>query len=237
MRTFSEFEKKIIQELVKTVVTTNDSNILSFMTNTILHNKGIYVNKKEKTVNIIGKPDSKDNDVTEIFETIALIQYLESNHLVFKHTHHNTEFVDGLSSKISDQILAKKGNGWDSFTVPTNMFDIIQDFHKSFIVVGAELKKLVENDFKTTEQIHHEKEIKIARLSLLIAFIALLFSFLFPVIFSTETKIEQKQIDDIRTDLHKINSSIDTLNRWTKTTIEVEKNKRLEHNKTKNTSR
>ncbi len=81
MRTFSQFEKKIIQELVKTDVTTNESNILIFIKNTVLVNKGIYVELKSKTVHIIGKPENKDQDVTEIFETIALFRYLESNDL------------------------------------------------------------------------------------------------------------------------------------------------------------
>lgn len=225
MRTFNEFEKNIIRQLVK-INAANDpnSNILTFISNTVLQDRGIEFIDKEKTLKIVRK-FSDNIALTEIFEIIALFKYLESNHLIFKHSNLNTPFIGNFISKNITQEFANQPRFLKEYgleSVPTNVYDLLNDYKISFMVVGTELKSLASNNFVTADELQHQREIKIAKLSFGIALIALLFSFLSPLVFNTETKIDQTQIDIIRTDLHRINSSIDTLNFQTKKSVKVD---------------
>ena len=103
-------------------------------------------------------------------------------------------------------MINDKVEEYGKFPIPTNVFDIVSDFKKSFLIVGTELMDLVRNNFKTSEDIKHEKEICFAIKSLLLAFIALLFSFLSPFIF--DTKIEQKQLDNLIKEIKENNKQI-----------------------------
>ena len=180
--------------------------------------------------------------LNEIFETIALFKYLENNHLIFKHSNLITPFIGNFVSKNITQEFVNQPTFLKEYgeeKVPTNIYDIFNDYKISFMVIGTELKDLVKNEFKTVEQIHHEREMfeskrqtKFSKWSFWIALFALLFSLAVPFIF--DTKLEQSQIENIRTDLHKINSAIDTLNVQTKMTTKANNEANIE--KLKNTS-
>jgi len=192
MRKFSEFEKKIIRQLVN--ISLIGSNVLSFIANCVLENRGIKILEKERTIKFIYKLTDTETP-TEIFETIALFKYLESNHLIFKHSNKITQYVgDFVTKNMTQQEIIGKANEYGEFPIPTDVFDKIQDYKTSYMIVGTELKSLVLNNFKTIDDIKHEKEMKIAYISLFVAFVALLFSFLSPFLF--DTKIEQNQLDN-----------------------------------------
>ena len=209
MRNFSEYEKKIIQEIVKTDL--QKSNVLDFISNITLIDRGIQLKHKEKEIALVYYNSDK-NTLNEFFETLSLIKYLERNDLIFIHTNYSFPKEGNYISKNLDQeTITKKASELISQPIPTNIFDIISDYSKSYLVVGTELKKLVENKFKTNEQIHHETEIaetrnqtKISRYSFYIALVALLFSLLTPFIF--DTKFDENQLDSIKKEI-KNNSS------------------------------
>lgn len=202
MRNFSEYEKKLIQEIVKTDL--QKSNVLDVLSNITLIDRGIQLREKEIALDYF---KSDKNALNEFFETLSLIKYLERNDLIFIHTNYNFPNEGNYISKNLDQnTITNKASELISQPIPTNIFDIISDYRKSYLVVGTELKKLVENNFKTNEQIHFETEIaesrkqtKISRYSFYIALAALLFSFLTPFIF--DTKFDQNQIDSIKQEL------------------------------------
>jgi hypothetical protein len=202
MRNFSEYEKKLIQEIVKTDL--QKSNVLDFISNITLIDRGIQL--KEKEIALVYFKSDKIA-LNEFFETLSLIKYLERNDLIFIHT--NYDFPNEgnyISNNLDQKTITKKASELISQPIPTNIFDIISDYRKSYLVVGTELKKLVENKFKTNEQIHHETEItesrkqtKISRYSFYIALAALIFSFLTPFIF--DAKFDENQIDSIKQEL------------------------------------
>lgn len=209
MRNFSEYEKIIIQEIVKTDL--QESNVINLISNITLIDRAIELKNKEKEI-VLCYYKSDKNATYEFFETIFLIKYLELNYLIFIHENYVSP-NDGnyISKNLTADIIIKKKSELDSVTIPTNIFDIISDYIKSYLVVGTELKKLVDNKFKTNEQIHHETEIaetrnqtKISIYSFYIALVALLFSLLAPFIF--DTKFDENQLDSIKKEI-KNNSS------------------------------
>ena len=209
MRNFSEYEKIIIREIVKTDL--QKSNVLDFISNSTLIDRGIQLKHKDKEIALIYSSSDK-NALNEFFETLSLIKYLERNDLIFIHTNYKFPKEGNYVSKNLDrETITKKASELISQPIPTNIFDIISDYSKSYLVVGTEIKKLVENKFKTNEQIHHEAEItearnqtKISKYSFYIALVALIFSLLAPFIF--DTKFDEKQLDSIKKEI-KNNSS------------------------------
>ncbi|MHA7941528.1 hypothetical protein ACJOV8_000400 [Formosa sp. 3Alg 14/1] len=203
MRDFSEYEKKIIQEIVKTDI--QKSNVLDVISNITLIDRGIHL--KEKEIELVYFK-SDQNALNEFFETLSLIKYLERNDLIFIHSNYDFPNEGNYISKNLDQeTITKKGSELISQPIPTNIYDIISNFRKSYLVIGTELKKLVENSFKTNEQIHHETELKESRKqtristnSFYIALVALLFSLLAPFIFNS--KFDENQINSIKKELN-----------------------------------
>ncbi len=209
MRNFSGYEKKIIQEIVKTDL--QKSNVLDFISNITLIDRGIQLKHKEKEITLICYKSDK-NVLNEFFETLFLIKYLERNYLIFIHSNYSSPNEGNYISKnLGYDTIIKKESELNFHPIPTNIFDIISDYSKGYLFVGTELKKLVENKFKTNEQIHHETEIaesrkqtKISRNSFYIALVALLFSLSAPFIF--DTKFDENQLDSIKKEI-KNNSS------------------------------
>lgn len=72
MRSFSEYEKKIIQEIVKTDI--QNSNVLDFISNITLIDRGIQLKHKEKEIALIYYKSDK-NALNEFFETLFLMKY------------------------------------------------------------------------------------------------------------------------------------------------------------------
>lgn len=198
MRHFSEFEKSIIKNLVN--VDLMKSNILDFISNSILNDRGIQIKDDEQTIGLV-YIKSDITALSELFECISLLKYLESNYAIFKHTNTNRDGFQGnfVSKNITQEIINERAAEFVIQPIPTNIYEIIRDYKRSFIITGSELRELVSNNFRSIEQIHHEKEISVARLSFYIALIALIFSLISPFLF--DTTINKDQIDEIKLEI------------------------------------
>ncbi|HQA92428.1 MAG TPA: hypothetical protein PL115_02025 [Bacteroidales bacterium] len=201
MRPFSEFEKKIIRQI--TAIIPENSNIGDFIVNTILLDRAIEV--RNKTIIFLHLKNDV-SAISEFLELISLLNYLEKNDLIFIHSNPEisieTDFV--LKNNINQQFINERVDDLKKVYFSTNVLEIIIRYVKSFLICGTELKALVKNDFKSQEQIAHEKEMeeakrqtRISRVSLCVAFLALVLSFLSPLIFST--RINKQQINTINT--------------------------------------
>lgn len=204
MRTFSKFEQERIREIIE--VNPLNSNIMDFFSNSILYERAIMVDEENQIVTfLIKKNDS--NAVSEIFELISLIKYLEKEYLIFKHTKNTRETISGVQSKnLTAMTFNARAEEFQKLEVPTNIYHLLQNYRNSFMVVGTELKQLVKNNFQTSEEINHRREMKVAKRSFYVALIALVFSFLSPFLF--DTTINPKQIKQIKNQLEKIQKSI-----------------------------
>lgn len=202
MRKFNLLEKEILVKLVNSDVLKEQGLIqcLKFLEdNYVGHNfdtsimfvkgKAIIISTKNKD------PKSKMLFFITFFNLLKDLQDMRSIYI----------FGDNTTN---DSCLGNQHNE-SAMKLPLDICPYAYDTLAKYILVSDDIKDLVENNFKTVEDRRHRKEIKIARGSLVITFIALLFSFISPFVFST--KIEQNQIDSIRTDLRQIDSSIDKL--------------------------
>ena len=129
------------------------------------------------------------------------------NDLIFIHSNpEKSSSTTGLLTKnINQDYLNTYKDSLGRLPIPTDIFDKIIRYIRSYVICGTEIKFLVENEFKTQEQISHEAEMKevtsqtkISKISLYVAFVALAFSFLSPLIF--DTTINKSQMDKINED-------------------------------------
>ncbi len=203
MRPFSEFEKKMISKIA--AITLEDSNLGDLIANAILENRVIEIEEGKRMI-VLWYLKTDENAVIELFELISLLNYLEKNYLIFIHS--NPERPIGrerfITNNVDQQYFDNRINDFERQPIQTDIFDRIIKYIRSFLVCGTELKALVKNDFKSQEQIAHEKEMeeakrqtRISRVSLCVAFLALVLSFLSPLIFST--RINKQQINTINT--------------------------------------
>jgi hypothetical protein len=203
MRNFSEFEKKIINKLI--AIDPIDSNAGTFIADTILENRGIKIEEQELIISLwYLKTDKKA--ISEFFELISLLNYLEKNDLIFIHSNPERPIGtrDFLTKNIDQHYLDSRKDDLVSMPIPTDIFERIVRYLRSYLICGTEIKVLVTNKFKTQEQIDHEAEMKeatsqtrLSRCSIYVAFAALAFSFLSPLIF--DTTIDKTQINKINT--------------------------------------
>ena len=208
MRDFSDYERKAIRKIVTTDLL--KSNVLDIISNIVLVDRGIEIKQNQKEISLWFF--KKDTDaLSQFFEIIALFRFLEKNDLIFIHSNYNSPNEGNfVSNNIKQETLFTRTQELASQAIPTNIYEYIIRYKDSYLFVGTELKSLVRNDFKTSEQINHETELaesriqtKISKYSFFIAFAALIFSLLAPFIF--DTKIDNNQIDSIKQEL--INSS------------------------------
>ena len=211
MRNFTEHEQKIIKELIQTDIL--KSNVLDFITNTALFNRGIQILEDSKLISLIYLKTDK-NALSEFFEVISAINYLEKNNLIFVHSNYDSPQKGNFVSKnITQELLNTRATEFVIQPIPTNIYDLIIRYKISYLFVGSELKKISENNFKTDEQINHEEELaesknqtRLAKYSFYLAFGALLFSFIAPFVF--DTNVNQNQIDEIKHNLKSIEQSV-----------------------------
>jgi hypothetical protein len=211
MRPFNDFEKKIIRQLVE--IDLAKSNVLDFITNSVLFNRGLEIKQKEKTITIWVKKGDEINAASELFELISLLQYLEKNYLIFVHINPHPFPGNFVSKNLTERELHEKVAEFATLPIPTTIYDIITSYRNSFLVIGTEMKILVENSFKTTEQIFHETELleskrqtRISRNSFFIALVALFFSLIAPFLFNTT--INKEQIKEIKQEIRTLDQTI-----------------------------
>lgn len=209
MRAFSEYEKKVIGKIVKTDL--RKSNVLNVISDVCFENRGVKIEEEQ----IVLFYFTKDKNATfEFFEVVSLLKYLEVNHLIFIHKNYeNTSKGDYISKNLDQNTIIEKQSELTFEPIPTTVHEIIIEYSKSYLFVGTELKKLVDNNFKTSEQIQHEIEIAEARIqtnfsrwSFYIALVALLFSLLVPFIF--KTKIDKEQYDTVLNEMKNNSKSV-----------------------------
>ncbi len=203
MRNFSEFEKKIINKLI--AIDPKNSNAGTFIADTILENRGIKIEEEERIISLWYLKTDK-NAISEFFELISVLNYLEKNDLIFIHSNLERPIGtrDFLTKNIDQPYFDSRNGDLMSMPIPTDIFDRIVRYLRSYLICGTEIKVLVTNEFKTQEQIDHEAEMKeaisqtrLSRYSLYVAFAALAFSFLSPLIF--DSTIDKTQINKINT--------------------------------------
>jgi hypothetical protein len=154
MREFSEFEKQKIKDLIKS----KKPCIGDFIADSLLVDRGILIDKTKREISLIF-PKNDINALTEFFETLSLLDYLEKNRLIFVHKNPNPFPGNFLShnwryNPQKNGITDTNGNIIpNSFKedIPTDVFDTITKYVNTFFHVGTELRKLVENNFETNE--------------------------------------------------------------------------------------
>jgi hypothetical protein len=211
MRNFTTHEQKFIKELIQTDI--SKSNILDFISNTVLFNRGIEIKEDSKQISLTYLKTDK-NALSDFFEVISTINYLEKNNLIFVHSNYNSlQKGNFVSKNITQELYNNRNAEFITQPIPTNIYDLIINYKISYFYVVPELMKIFENNFKTDEQIYHEKELaeskkqtRLAQNSFYLALGALLFSFTAPFVF--DTKINQNQINDIKQNLKSIEQSV-----------------------------
>lgn len=201
MRDFSIYEKKVIREIITTDLL--KSNILEVISKIVLIDRGIEIKQNIKEISLLYFKKDK-TALSEFFEVIALLNYLEKNDLIFIHSNYDSPYQGNFISKnITQTLVNERSQELLNQRIPTNIYEFIIRYKDSYLIVGTELKKLVENDFKTSEQIQHETELveskkqtKLSQYSFYIALVALIFSLLAPFIF--DTKFDKNQMNSIK---------------------------------------
>ena len=201
MRDFSIYEKKVIREIITTDLL--KSNVLEVISKIVLIDRGIEIKQNIKEISLLYFKKDK-TALSEFFEVIALLNYLEKNDLIFIHSNYDSPYQGNFISKnITQTLVNERSQELLNQRVPTNIYEFIIRYKDSYLIVGTELKKLVENDFKTSEQIQHETELveskkqtKLSQYSFYIALVALIFSLLAPFIF--DTKFDKNQMNSIK---------------------------------------
>lgn len=194
MRKFSDFEKKLITKLNQ--VNIPNSNLLDFLNSSILENRALLFNSHVNSLIYIYELDDQ-SALNELFEFIGLIQFLKNNHLIFTHKNNLIPLTNGfISSNLTSNIYNTNTANYHTNQIQTDIYNLVQEYKQTFFISGTELKELESFDFKTQEELQFKKELCIAKISLLLAFIALIFSFIAPFIF--DTTIDQSQINDIK---------------------------------------
>jgi hypothetical protein len=219
MRLFSKFEQDLITKIVD--IDPQNANVSTFISDSILKDRGVKIDETNGSIDLWFQ--RSDNDaVSQFFETIALIKYLERSDLIFIHSNPDQPLNNGdfLSKNIDQAYLDNHIANLIALPIPTDIYDLMRRFIRSYIFTGTELKELVKNKFKSTEQLQFESEIKIARISLVIAFVALIFSFISPLLFDNSN--ENNQLNKLY-ELIKMNQKIDMNEETIKSGIQTTK--------------
>lgn len=132
------------------------------------------------------------------------------------------------ATQIPNQSMFGQGIGnlpfiTSNFSDPT-ISTLLIDYVDKEIFVTEEFRQFCKNGFIARDEKRFRRQIFITTSALCVAILALVINTVFNLLpkFTSGTKIKQEQIDSIRTDLHKISSSIDTLNLQIKTTTKID---------------
>jgi len=183
MRKFTAKEQCLLKELIKTDF--KETNVINFITKSVLTARGIHYNHEEKSIKLLFKKEDS-NAVYEILETIFLINYLEKNDLIVLHSNYKSDFKKNqnfISNDITQEEINQNTNIYCYQKIPTNIYDLIVKYTFSYFFISEELKDLIKNNFETIDEVRHEKELleakkqtRLSQLSFILAIIALIIS-------------------------------------------------------------
>lgn len=81
MRDFSDFEKEKISQIIRF----NKPCIGDFIADTILVDRGIIIDRQKREISLLF-PNTDSSAMSDFFDLLSLVEYLESERLIFVHT-------------------------------------------------------------------------------------------------------------------------------------------------------
>lgn len=203
--------------LEKLITLTNDkSNLADFMTTCILFNRAIILDSELNELMLVTK---SQNDlqafIDDLLNFISQIEYLRKNNLIF--VHKNPELSIQTSNMLPSNNSKKftlsgiknlqeliSNNSPELYYATLNtIFYYMDEYISSFIYVRLELRKFVENGFKSKEDLRFEKTICLTRFAVIISFLGLIIAIILP--FFTKTKIDVNQFRILNESIKKNN--------------------------------
>lgn len=165
MRVFSEFDKKIIKKMQS--LEENDSliSLMNFFESALPD--GCYIDMRDKTkVNLVIATDGSEgfrtfdqirNEVVSKSISVALLlKHLEENKLIFLHGKLKTETIGIKLANIHEF----KGFDYEKTDfLPEEIKSDLYKFSQTEFYITESLKQLVRNNFKSPEELRHEKEL------------------------------------------------------------------------------
>ena len=184
MRSFSSLEKNILRDI--SIQSYTKSNVMDLLSKHALVDKGLILDFNKNTIRFL-VPLTQMESIGEIFEAVYFILYLEKENLIYLHSNYQnlaTEEVC-ISHNIDQKFIDEHEKELGIQPVPTNFIEKVKKLHNSYIIPTTQLRDLVKNDFKSYEQLRHEKELGIAKWSFGIAFLGLIVALAVPFIFDS----------------------------------------------------
>lgn len=203
MRDFSDFEK----EKIRQIISFKKPCIGDFIADTILVDRGIIIDRQKKKISLL-YPNTDSSAMSDFFDLLSLIEYLESERLIFIHTNPTPFTGNFLSNNWRynpqiNQLTDFNSNVMPLSTkidIPTNVFDLIIKYVNTFFYPISELKLLVENDFETLEKKQLKESLtqtKYSKWAFYIAIFALIFTIGYSVFFNSNVQLDKQQYDDL----------------------------------------
>lgn len=170
MRTFDTFEQQLIQKLKDLYVRGTLPNMI-FLIDDCFQNMGLDFNKPKNIVHILYDSDfypvnetSSENIITEstkisrvLMKTIFLLEYLESQGYIFM-------FTEGMQTKKIEQ-YSKISNEIPPIKQQINdpkICKLILEFYPKSILISQSIVDLVNDNFKSKEEIRHVENLRVA---------------------------------------------------------------------------
>jgi len=203
MRDFSDFEKERIRQIVKC----EKPCIGDFISDSILVDRGIIIDRQKKEISIL-HPNTDSSAISDFFDLLSLIEYLENERLIFVHTNPNPFTGNFLSNNWRynpqiNQLTDFNGNVMPPSTkvdIPTNVFDLIIKYVNTFYYPISELKGLVENNFETLEKKQLKESLiqtKYSKWAFYIALFALIFTIGYALLFNSNVELDKQQFEEL----------------------------------------
>ena len=208
MRAFSKFEKSIIKRMIELDEKSRSLNVLGNIYNSfskelslpdffyisVISEINVTIQVKKDMINK-GKIDlgSFDNEVSKmLLTTVKLFEYLEAHGLAY--------YIGDLDNKSLGQVWTDEEYETCNF-LEAESKALIYKFTRKKIYLTETLRDLVENEFKSEEEIRHEqnqasttKQLKHTQIALALTFIGLLASILLPMISTIDINIKNSSV-------------------------------------------
>lgn len=214
MRDFSEYEKKIIKRIVSECYNEGYSISMDIIIQEMEKVDIIAVEWDELYTNAIFYGTGNPKVCAKIFDIVFLLKYLEDNRYIYVHSQ-----IEGFYNLYNKKRFDKQDNLYwsvdndgkkisvsnSAVTIHTNIGKEIEQCSKGIMYASNSLINLVQNNFKTSEQLKFEiqlneakKQTNYSRGALYASLAALVLS-LVSTLFTTctDTKIENKQLNQI----------------------------------------